>query len=100
MSVYARWPSQAFLDSLRPESGWSVKCAILASYSADLPSIGAALLALAALDNERGSGTKADLAEAIERLRGKVRIVIQRGRLARPKRVPVIAGILDQFLRE
>jgi hypothetical protein len=100
MNTYARWPSQAFLDGLRPEVGWSIKCAILASYSADLASIGAALLALAGLDNERGSGRKADLAEAVERLRGKVRIIIQRGGLARPRRIPLIAGILDQFLRE
>jgi len=33
-------------------------------------------------------------------LRGKVRILIQRGRFARPRRIPLIAGILDQFVRE
>src|ERR1051326_6331151 len=100
MTVFARWPSQSFLDGLRPEIGSSVKTAILASYSADLTSIGATLLALAGLDNEQASGSKADLAEAVERLRGKVRIIIQRGRLARPKRIPVVAGLFDQFLRE
>jgi hypothetical protein len=100
MNNYARWPTQAFLDGLRPEFGWSVTSAMIASYSADLPSIGAALLALTALDNEGGRGNKTDLAEAVERLRGKVRIIIQRGRLARPKQIPPIAGILDQFLRE
>jgi hypothetical protein len=74
--------------------------AILASYSADLVSIVAALLALAGRDNDEGSGGKADLAEAVELLRGKVCILIQRGRLARPKRIPGLAGILDQFIRE
>src|SRR5688572_24217716 len=95
-----RWSTQSYLEALRPDAGFSTKMAILTSYSADLTSIGAALLALAGLNNEGASGTKADLAEAIERLRGKVRIIIQRGRLARPRRIPLIAGILDQFLRE
>ncbi len=94
------WPSQAYLDALRPAPGSEVSGAILASYSADLVSIVAALLALAGRDNDEGSGGKADLAEAVELLRGKVRILIQRGRLARPKRIPGLAGILDQFIRE
>ncbi|MGE0769882.1 MAG: phospholipase D family protein [Hyphomicrobiaceae bacterium] len=92
------WSSQAYLDALRPVPGSVVTGAILASYSADLVSIVAALLALAGRDNEEGSGGKADLAEAVELLRGKVRILIQRGRLARPKRIPGLAGILDQFI--
>ena len=100
MSAHKRWPSQAVLDALRPEPGWAVKAAFLASYSADLPSIAAALLALAGRDDEGGSGSKADLAEAIEQLRGKVCILIQRGRLAKLRQIPPIAGILDQFLQE
>ena len=63
-------------------------------------SIIAALLALAGRDNDAGSGDKTDLAEAVEQLRGKVRILIQRRRLARLKRMPPIAAILDQFIRE
>lgn len=94
------WQNQAYLDALRPTPGGEVTGAILASYSADVVSIVAALLALAGRDNDEGSGGKADLAEAIELLRGKVRILIQRGRLARPKRIPGLAGILDQFIRE
>ena len=100
MSEPSAWPSQAYLDALRPSAGTAVKSAILTSYSADLQSIVAALLALAGRDNDAGSGNKTDLAEAVEQLRGKVRILIQRGRLARPKRVPPIAAILDQFIRE
>lgn len=94
------WASQAYLDALRPDPGWTVRTAILASYSADLGSIGAALLALAGRDDDRGSGSRTDMAEAIEQLRDKVRIVIQRGRLARLKRLPAVAGILDRFLAE
>jgi hypothetical protein len=100
MSVPVGWRSHAYLDALRPQPGWSVRTAILASYSADLGSIGAALLALAGLDDERGSGSRAAIAEAIEELRNKVRILIQRGRLAKLKRLPAVAGILDQFVTE
>jgi hypothetical protein len=100
MSELSAWPSQAYLDALRPDGGGAVSHAILTSYSADLPSIVAALLALAGRDNDAGGGNKTDLAEAVEQLRGKVRFLIQRGRLARPKRMPPIAAILDQFIRE
>jgi hypothetical protein len=100
MSEAPAWPSQAYLDALRPGAGSAVTGAILTSYSADLPSIVAALLALAGRDNDAGGGNKTDLAEAVEQLRGKVRILIQRGRLSRPKRMPPIGGILDQFIRE
>src|SRR6266702_3832117 len=100
MSKPSAWQSQAYLDALRPSPGRDVRGAILTSYSAEIASIVAALLALAARDNDGGSGCKTDLAEAIELLRGKVRILIQRGRFARPRRIPLIAGILDQFVRE
>lgn len=100
MSDGKPWPAQAYLDALRPEPCWRIGTAILASYSADLPAIGAALLALAGRDDERGSGSRTDFAEAVESLRGKLRILIQRGRLAKLKRLPAIAGILDQFLAE
>jgi hypothetical protein len=96
----AAWPRQAYLDALRPDPGAEVRGAIVASYSADIRSIVAALLALIRRDDEDGSGDKAALAEAVERLRGKVRILVQRGRIARPRRMPLIAGILDQFVHE
>jgi len=97
---HSAWQKQAFLDALRPDPGAEVRGAILASYSADINSMVAALLALARRDDKDGGGNKAGLAEAIELLRGKVRILIQRGRFARPRRIPLIAGILDQFVRE
>jgi hypothetical protein len=100
MSSASQWPSQAYLDVLRPEPGFELKGAILTSYSADLASIVAALLALAGRHQDDGSGKKTDLAEAVERLSGKVKILIQRGGLARPKRIPAIAGVLDQFIRQ
>lgn len=94
------WPALSFLEGLRPASGESVEMALLASYSADLGTIGATLLALAGKDSDAGRGSPSDFADAVERLRGNVRIVIQRGRLARMRTSPRIAAVLDQFIRE
>jgi hypothetical protein len=52
------WSGLPYLDTLRPELGWIVDRAILATYSADLVAVVAALLALAGLDDDRGSGSK------------------------------------------
>lgn len=94
------WPALSYLEGLRPGPDQSVELAILAAYSADLASIGAALLALAGKDCDAGKGSPSDFADAVEHLRGKVRIVIQRGRLAKMRRTPRIAAVLDQFVRE
>jgi hypothetical protein len=99
-SVTDSWPALSFLEGLRPGPDESVELALLASYSADLGSIGATLLALAGKDTDAGRGSPSDFADAVERLRGKVRIVIQRGRLAKMRRTPRIAVVLDQFVRE
>lgn len=94
------WPALSYLEGLRPGPDEHVELALLGSYSADLGSIGAALLALAGKDNDSGGGSASDFADAVERMRGKTRIVIQRGRLARMRRTPRIAAVLDQFVRE
>ncbi|MFZ6813793.1 hypothetical protein ACO0K3_04950 [Undibacterium sp. Rencai35W] len=94
------WPALSFLEGLRPGPDEKVELAILAAYSADLGSIGAALLALAGKDNDAGQGSPSDFADAVETLRGKTRIVIQRGRLAKMRRTPRVAAVLDQFVRE
>lgn len=99
MSTAARWPAVSFLDALRPDSGWTVDAALLASYSADIVSLVAALLALAGRDDDAGDGNPADLADAVEQLRGKVSFVVQEGRLAAMRKRASIAVIVDQFVR-
>lgn len=94
------WPALSFLEGLRLGPDEDVELALLASYSADLGTIGATLLALAGKDSDAGRGSPSDFADAVERLRGKVRIIIQRGRLAKMRRTPRIAAVLDQFVRE
>lgn len=94
------WPGQPYLDELRPERGETVRLALFATYSVDLSAIAAMLLALIGRNNEKGSGAAIDFAEAVDQLRDRVRIVIQRGRIARPVALPRVAGILDQFVVE
>lgn len=100
MSDRQAWNSQPYLDELRPRQLETVKLALFATYSVDLSAVAAVLLALIARNNDKGSGTAVDFAEAIDRLRDHVRIIIQRGRIARPVALPRIAGILDQFIVE
>ncbi|WP_082562732.1 MULTISPECIES: OsmC family protein [unclassified Rhizobium] len=91
------WPALSFLEGLRPGPEETVELAFLAAYSADLGSIGAALLALAGKDNDAGRGSPSDFADAVEKLRGKARIVIQRRRLAKMRRTPKVAAVLARL---
>ena len=63
--VVESWPALSFLEGLRPGPDESVELALLASYSADLGSIGATLLALAGKDTDAGRGTPSDFADAV-----------------------------------
>jgi len=94
------WPGQPYLDELRPGHGETVRLALFATYSVDLSAIAVMLLALIGRNNEKGSGAAIDFAEAVDQLRDRVRVVIQRGRIARPLALPKVAGILDQFVVE
>lgn len=95
-----RWSSIPYLDAIRPDPGWRTDFALLASYSADLIALVAALLALAGVDDDRGSGSKVDFANAIEQLKDRVRLLAQCGRLLAPTKTPKIMAILDRFVRE
>ena len=100
MSDHRAWPGQPYLDELRPERTEIVRLALFTTYSVDLSAVAATLLALIGRNDDKGSGTAVDFAEAIDKLRDRVRIIIQRGRIARPIALPRIAGILDQFIVE
>lgn len=94
------WDGQPYLDELRPERGETVRLALFATYSVDLSAIAAMLLALIGRNNEKGSGAAIDFAEAVDQLRHRVRIMVQRGRIVRSVALPRVAGILDQFVIE
>ena len=74
--------------------------AFLASYSADLVALVAALLALAGLDDDRGSGSKVDFANTVDKLADRVRLIAPAGRLMAPAKTPKILAILDRYVRE
>ena len=95
-----RWANVSYLDAIRPEPAWRTDYAFLASYSADLVAMVAALLSLAGLDDDRGSGSKVDLANAVDQLADRVRLVVQAGRLVAPAKTPRILTILDRYVRE
>jgi len=100
MTEIPHWRSFPFLQALRPEPGEVVDGAILATYSADLVVVAASLLALAGLDDDRGSGSKVDFANAFEQLNGRFRVVCQRGRILTPFRNVLILNLMDRFVHE
>ena len=93
-------PGLPLLDIFRPPPGWRVDRALLSTYSAEPAAIGAALLALAGRDDEKGSGSRVGLARALLELRGRVAIVLQRGRFAAPRRGGIAVRLLDRYVRE
>ena len=60
----------------------------------------AILLALVGRDDDEGSGAKVALARAITELEGRVHFVLQRGRLAAPRKATEVLALLDRFVRE
>lgn len=93
-------PGLSLLDALRPPPGWRVDRALISTYSAEPAAVAAALLALAGRDDEGGSGSPIGLAHALLDLRGRVAVILQRGRLATTRRGGVALRILDRFIRE
>ena len=93
------WGSVPYLDALRPEPGWRTDLAVIATYSADLVAVVAALLALAGVDDERGSGSKVDFARSFDELRERVFVLAQAGRVVAPAKSHKILSILDRFVR-
>lgn len=92
------WAWLSYLDALRPEPGWNVDTAVLTTYSADCVSLVAAMLALAGLDDDRGSGSKVDFVNAFDQLKGRLHVLVQSGRVSVPrKRMPVLR-LLDRFV--
>lgn len=94
------WGSLPFLEALRPEPSEIVDGAVVASYSVDLVVVAAALLALSGLDDDRGSGSKVDFANSFERLKGRFRVLCQRGRGLVPVRTVTVLKLMDRFVQE
>jgi hypothetical protein len=91
----------SFSELLRPEPGWQVDHAILTTYSTDLVVLVTALISLSGCNIEqRTKGSRVELVRAMELLRGRVRVLAQKGRVSLPGTPRAILGLLDQFLIE
>jgi hypothetical protein len=88
------------LEALRPPPGWRTDRAILSAYSAEPAVLVALLLALEGRDDDAGSGSRVALARALTDLRGRVAFLLQRGRIAAPRKAPHVLALLDRFVRE
>jgi hypothetical protein len=95
----ASWPKFSFTELLTPPDGWATDHAILSTYSADLIVLVTSLLALRGyeLDDDRPR-SRVELVRAIEGLRGRVRILSQKGRVPIPSKQLPILKLLDKFL--
>lgn len=94
----------AWLDRLRPPPGWRTDRAVLSTYSAHLSVVAASLMALEgqdADDDASAPGTRVGLGRALSRLRGRVHVIVQAGRVTAgaSKPAPIVA-LLDRFLIE
>ena len=92
--------TQPLLELLRPPPGSRTDRAILGAYSAEPAVLVAILLALAGRDDDQGGGAKVALARAMTDLGGRVHFVLQRGRLAAPRKATAVLALLDRFVRE
>jgi hypothetical protein len=92
------WATHSLLAQLRPEPGWKIDRACIASYSADVRVVTAALLALSGAAMEPEKGTAPQLVKALRDLQGRVSFLVQCGRILWPRGLPRVAALLDRFL--
>ena len=93
-------PGVSYLDAIRPDPGWKTDLSLMTSYSSDMVVLVAVMFALAGVDDEEGSGSDVDFANAHEKLRDKLRFIVQAGRMTTSTGKPAILGIMDRFVRE
>src|SRR4051812_24017539 len=94
------WPVHSLLAQFRPDPGWELDRACVASYSADVRVITAALLAFGGHATEPEMGSRVQLIQAFRNLRGRIAFVVQRGRIHWPRNLPKIAVLLDRIVFE
>jgi hypothetical protein len=92
------FPHLSMLECLRPAPGWRTDAAVISTYSAHLPVLVAALLALGGEVDDAGSGSRVGLVRALTTLRGNVHFILQAGRLTHSQARTSITALLDQFV--
>jgi hypothetical protein len=94
------WDLQAYQDALRPRRDQITEFAVIATYSLDIPSLATALLSLVRQDDDNGKGTAVSLVTAVDHLRTRFQVLVQKGQIHKPRRVKAMSPLLDQFVRE
>jgi hypothetical protein len=94
------WDLQAYQDALRPRSDQLAELVVIATYSLDIASLAAALLALVRQDDDNGKGSAVSLVTAVEHLRDRFCVLVQKGQIHKPRRAKAISPLFDQFVRE
>jgi hypothetical protein len=74
-NTFKRWDLLPYQEALRPLRDQKVEFAVIATYSLDLPSLASALLALSRQDDDEANGTPVGLVTAVNRLRGRFRVL-------------------------
>ncbi len=88
------------LELLRPPEGYRTTAALLTSYSADLIACLAALVAMDGDSSEEVNYGKFQALRALERLRGRVRIVVHQGRVSwHGQGDAKVLGLFDAIVR-
>ncbi|MFW5637583.1 MAG: hypothetical protein ACOC3A_13065, partial [Thermodesulfobacteriota bacterium] len=94
------WNRFSFVNAVTPDPGWSVTCAMFASYSLDPVVMTALMLGLNGSADDRGSGNRFDFVDAFSKFKGRVRFIVQKGRITRSSRDPSILALTDHYIKE
>ena len=94
------WPGIPYLDVLKPQPGWRVDLAVVATYSANLVAVTAALMAAAGVnvDDEGHKPSSLRFARSYEELRGKFKVLLQSGRISLPRSGGPLISLLDRMI--
>lgn len=98
LEIRKHLPSVPLLNHLAPPEGWELDRALCASYSAHTSVLCAMLLAMINRSKDNAKGSRVALVRAMRALRGRVHFLIQEGRIAAPRSLEAIPGLLDRFV--
>ena len=98
LEIRRHLPSAPQLNHLAPPDGWQLDRALCASYSAHPSVLCAMLLAMINRSKDNAKGSRVALVRAMRALKGRVHFVLQEGRIAAPRSLEALPGMLDRFV--
>ena len=97
---FGRDASYSLFDALRPETGSEVTNAVVATYSLDLVALLGLVLALGGKADEEFETGPIGLVDAFRKMRGKLRVICQKGRIVVPRKHHAVLLLLDGMVRQ